>query len=171
MDQPTQELHLAARRASTLFGSPAPATKTLKRSVCDSARSSAPAPIQPPPPRTVISRFDDDDVQALTAAACPSAGAEEVAELAEHDVDGDPGEESGQHRHRDEAREAPARSTPARIIITPASTDSADSASGRSELENPSAPSRVGSAAAVVVVITIGRVLTARPPPIGPAIA
>ena len=34
-------------------------------------------------------------------------GAEQVGELAEHDVDGDAGEESGQHRHRDKAREAP----------------------------------------------------------------
>ena len=63
----------------------------------------------------------------------------------------------------------PQRSTPAMIIITPASADSTNSASGRSAPEKPLSAEPAASAAAVVVVTTISRVLTARPPPIGPA--
>ena len=55
------------------------------------------------------------------------------------------------------------------IIITPASADSTNSASGRSAAEKPLNAEPAASAAAVVVVTTISRVLTTRPPPIGPA--
>jgi hypothetical protein len=64
----------------------------------------------------------------------------------------------------------PKRSTPAAIIITPASADSTNSASGRSAPEKLPNADPAARAAAVVVVTTINRVLTARPPPIGPAI-
>lgn len=63
----------------------------------------------------------------------------------------------------------PQRSTPARIIITPARADSTNSASGRSALEKLPIAEPAASAAAVVVVTTISRMLTASPPPIGPA--
>jgi hypothetical protein len=64
----------------------------------------------------------------------------------------------------------PQRNTPATIIITPARVDSMNSASGRSALEKPPKAEPAASAAAVVVVVTtISRVLTASPPPMGPA--
>jgi hypothetical protein len=63
----------------------------------------------------------------------------------------------------------PQRSMPAAIIITPASADSMNSASGRSAPEKGPKADPAASAAAVVVVTTISRVLTATPPPIGPA--
>lgn len=63
----------------------------------------------------------------------------------------------------------PQRSAPAPIIITPASADSTNSASGRSALEKSPNAEPAANAAAVVVVTTISRVLTATPPPIGPA--
>ncbi len=62
----------------------------------------------------------------------------------------------------------PQRNMPAAIIITPASADSRNRASGRSALEKPPSVEPAASAAAVVVVTTISRVLTASPPPIGP---
>ena len=63
----------------------------------------------------------------------------------------------------------PQRNTPATTIITPASADSTNRASGRSAPEKAPNVEPAASAAAVVVVTTINRVLTATPPPIGPA--
>jgi hypothetical protein len=63
----------------------------------------------------------------------------------------------------------PRRRRPAASITAPASTVSMNSASGRSAALKPSTADPAASAAAVVVVITISRVLAVSPPAIGPA--
>jgi hypothetical protein len=62
----------------------------------------------------------------------------------------------------------PNRATPAAIMSAPASTVRRNSARGRSASATVVTAEPAASAAALVVVITMSRVLEVSPPPIGP---